>query len=128
LAGWGGAVAPLGRESKLDSGSIGSTHAHDIILSPARIAEMSRQEARALLPGLSALHAQVVLRASEAAPVEDSLLTLTEAARLAKVSASFLVKRRETLPFARKIGTVLRFQRLGLLAWKEQRSGNEKIR
>jgi hypothetical protein len=58
--------------------------------------------------------------AAEAATV--ALVGVEEASRILGLSTSYLYRHRAELPFARKIGTRLLFDRAGMAAWsKEQR-------
>lgn len=64
---------------------------------------------------------EAILQARLLAPQEvDQLLTATEAARLLRVSADTLYRRGDELPFAVRVGSRLRFSRLGIARWVEE--------
>lgn len=107
-----------------------------LLADPSRAAEVSREEAVALLVALSTLQAALVTTVSRLPspghtggkhPIEtagappwspDDLLTVDEAAAMLRVAPRWLYRHARTLPFARKLSAkVLRFSRAGIARW-----------
>lgn len=82
-----------------------------------------RFDARTQLVAAAALLAQALAALAEPAPVvaADAMLTAAEAAVVAGVSARWLYDHAHELPFARRLGRLVRFSRSGLAKWLESR-------
>lgn len=104
---------------------------HDLIENPARVAELTREDAAQALAELKGLESGLLLRlvaetAKESAPAPvtnnqpDRLIGVEEAAELLGTSAKWLYAHWQELPFAQKLGPKsLRFSANGIQRWIE---------
>ncbi len=114
----------------LSPGQTPLTHSLDDLLAhPERVQELPPETAVDLLARLVPLQTVLLSRVlsssaktPEASSPEDRLLTVEEAARIARVSKRWLYARASNLPFTRKLShKVVRFSEAGLRKWLAMR-------
>jgi excisionase family DNA binding protein len=99
-----------------------------LVEDPARVATVPPGRIPALLSQLSALQGAMAARLisadrDEPMSVEDTLLTVDQAAERLGVSTDWLFRRSRTLPFVVRLGRHLRFSNRGIDRYLRTRTG-----
>ena len=99
-----------------------------LVEDPARVATVPPGRIPALLSQLSALQGAMAARLisadrDEPMSVEDTLLTVDQAAERLGVSTDWLFRRSRTLPFVVRLGRHLRFSNRGIDRYLRSRTG-----
>jgi predicted DNA-binding transcriptional regulator AlpA len=90
---------------------------------PALVAQAAAEQSR-IAALQSALAARLLAEGTSVSTTTEKLLNIHEAADLLGLSVDWLYRRAKGLPFTRKVGRALPFDRVGLDAWVRARRRN----